>query len=386
MPKRRCRRPRSCELLLAIAPPIGVPTVRISFTPTLGLLLTGFTCSLLGCSGSTTANGETPLGGASGSPSNVAGASGAAPAGGSGSGAGGATSTAGASTGGSPANGAGGSTVAGAAGVGGGAGGGTGSACNKSKATWTDSDDLWASNDYGPNFLRKNFWNNKAGGAGTLTLWAASSSCWGVDATSDDSVSPGTVKSYPDMARGWVVGTAGFQNPNSGLPIQVKDLKKAKIRWNMAISGSPLRHYALWDIYFHESPMPGKGAAPVNLMIKQRVVDPSNYEQDKESGGTAAVTHTFSGVTFRENKNSGLKSGTRIVVELFATPINGADMGVDDMTLDLKEVIDHYVQDGSILSTDYLTSIQAGWEILAGGTFVTKDFWTVLQDEPEPTL
>ena len=130
---------------------------------------------------------------------------------------------------------------------------------------------------------------------------------------------------------------------------------------------------------------PDKGAAPVNLMIKQRVVDPSHYEQDKESGGATAVTQTFGGITFRENKNTGLKSGTRIVVELFATPVNGADMGVDDMTLDLKEVIDHYVADGSILATDYLTSIQAGWEVVAGGTFVTNDFWTALQDEPEPT-
>lgn len=251
-------------------------------------------------------------------------------------------------------------------------------------ASWTDSADNYASKDFGGSFLRKNFWNARVAGAGTLTLWAAGPRCWGVDATSEDTVNPGTVKSYPDMARGWVVGTAGFSNPNSGLPIQVSELKKAKIRWKMSVSGTPLRHYALWDIYFHESAMPGRGTAPVNLMIKQRVVDPDHYEQDTESGGEAAVTQRFSGITFRENKNTGLKSGSRIVVELFATPVNGSDMGVDDMTLDLKEVIDHYVQDGSILSSDYLTSIQAGWEVVAGGTFVTHDFWTALQDEPEP--
>ncbi len=350
--------------------------MRISLTRS--FVLSGLAVSLLGCSGSTAPSGDAGQGGSGASSSNLGGASGA-PLGSAGSsaGSGGSSNLAGASSGGGSA----GSSVG--AGAGGGAGGG-GPACDKSMATWTDSDDLWASNDYGPNFLRKNFWNNMASGAGTLTLWAASSRCWGVDATSDDSVKPGTVKSYPDMARGWVVGTAGFQNPNSGLPIQVKDLRKAKIRWNMAITGSPLRHYALWDIYFHDTPTPGKGTATANLMIKQRVVDPSKYEQDKESGGTAAVTHTFSGITFRENKNTGLKSGSRIVVELFATPVSGVDMGVDDMTLDLKEVIDHYVQDGSILSTDYLTSIQTGWEIVAGGTFVTKDFWTALQDEPEP--
>ncbi|HYP75863.1 MAG TPA: hypothetical protein VER12_07910 [Polyangiaceae bacterium] len=68
----------------------------------------------------------------------------------------------------------------------------------------------------------------------------------------------------------------------------------------MSVSGSPLRHYALWDIYFHESAMPGKGAAPVNLMIKERVVDPSRYEPDKESGGASAVTQTFGGCAHRD--------------------------------------------------------------------------------------
>ena len=341
--------------------------------------------SALGCSGSTTPSSQAAPAASPGGSANLAGTSGAAPAaGGSTSGSGGTSSAAGSATAGTNAS-AGSSAGDGPAASAGSSGGSAGPVCDKSMATWTDSANLWASQDFGPNFLRKNFWNNMATGAGSLTLWAASSRCWGVDATSDDSVKAGTVKSYPDMARGWVVGTAGFQNKNSGLPIQVKDLKKAKIRWNMSISGSPLRHYALWDIYFHETADPGRGTAPVNLMIKQRVVDPSNYEQDKESGGATAVTHTFSGITFRENKNTGLKSGSRIVVELFALPVNGVDMGVDDMTLDLKEVIDFYVQDGSILTTDYLTSIQTGWEICAGGTFVTRDFWTALQDEPDPT-
>jgi len=356
----------------------------------------------MACSSSSSTGGDAALSGGAGSANSTAGSSnlaagapamGAAGAGGKlaagGSNAAG-VSGSGSGGGGQLSGGAGGTSggSAGSVGIGvGGAAGGSasGPACDKSMAIWTDDADNYASHDFGPSFLRKNFWNARATGSGTLSLWAASSRCWGVDATSQDTVMPGTVKSYPDMARGWVVGTAGFQNPNSGLPIQVSALKKAKIRWKMSVSGTPLRHYALWDIYFHESASPGRGTAPVNLMIKQRVVDPDHYEQDTESGGEDAVTHTFSGITFRENKNSGLKSGSRIVVELFATPVNGSDMGIDDMTLDLKEVIDYYVKDGSILSTDYLTSIQTGWEILAGGTFVTSDFWTALQDDPEPT-
>jgi hypothetical protein len=364
-------------------------TVRVLATPTLSVFFVGLTTSFLGCSGSSTPGNYAAQAGSSGSVT-VAGSSGAPTAAGSGgSGLGGAASAgsanaAGTSAGGAAA-GAGGNSGRAAASAGSAGAADTSPPCDQSMATWTDSSNLWASNDYGPTFLRKNFWNNMATGAGSLTLWAANSRCWGVNATADDSVQPGTVKSYPDMARGWVIGTAGFQNPNSGLPIQVKDLTNAKIHWNMTITGSPLRQYALWDIYFHETANPGAGTAPVNLMIKQRVMDPSNYEQNKESAGTTAVTHTFSGITFRENKNTGLKSGSRIVIELFATPVNGVDMGVDDMTLDLKEVIDYYVQDGSILTTDYLTSIQTGWEICAGGTFTTHDYWTVLQNETEPT-
>jgi len=370
----------------------------VSVTQLQSVIFLGLTGLSIACSSSSGPAGDTPQGAVAGSTSSPAGSGGSAGAlPGGAAGAGGKPAGAGGNGNGVSGNGGGpaGAGVGGAsgglagvggAGMGGGAAGGSASrACDKSMATWTDSADNYASMDFGPSFLRKNFWNARASGSGTLTLWAADSRCWGVDATSQDTVSPGTVKSYPDMARGWVVGTAGFQNPNSGLPIQVSALTKAKLRWQMSVSGTPLRHYALWDIYFHESASPGRGTAPVNLMIKQRVVDPDHYEQDTESGGDTAVTHTFSGVTFRENKNTGLKSGSRIVIELFATPVNGSDMGIDDMTLDLKEVIDFYVKDGSILSTDYLTSIQTGWEVVAGGTFVTSDFWTALQDEPEPS-
>ncbi|HYP89414.1 MAG TPA: hypothetical protein VEQ59_14705 [Polyangiaceae bacterium] len=367
--------------------------VRALVTPLSRFLLVGSLVSLSGCSDAPPTEAQ---GGSPGVPNNQAGSGGVASVAGTtgSSGAAGSSTAPTAGMGGASGgvSGHAGSATGGASvGMGGGGAGSVGSggsapagACDKSMATWTDTDMPYASKDFGGSFLRKNFWNQKVDGAGTLTLWAASSRCWGVDATSVDAASSGTVKSYPDMARGWVVGTAGFQNPNSGLPILVSDLKKAKIRWKMTVTGSPMRQYALWDIYFHESAMPGRGAAPVNLMIKQRVVDPSGYEQDKESAGDAAVTHTFSGITFRENKNTGLKSGSRIVVELFATPVEGDNMGIDDMTLDLKEVIDYYVQDGSIKTTDYLTSIQTGWEVVAGGTFVTNDFWTALQDEPEP--
>ena len=147
--------------------------MRTSFQPTLCVLSIGLAVSLLGCSGATSPGNDAAFGGNSGSSGDLAG-SGGAPlvVGGSGSGAGGGPSAAGTSGAGGSAGSAIGSASAGAAG----SAAGGGAACDKSLATWTDSDDLWASNDYGPNFLRKNFWNNTASGAGALTLWAVSSS------------------------------------------------------------------------------------------------------------------------------------------------------------------------------------------------------------------
>ena len=48
--------------------------------------------------------------------------------------------------------------------LGGSAAGGSssGPACDKSMATWTDGANNYASMNFGPSFLRKNFWNAKA--------------------------------------------------------------------------------------------------------------------------------------------------------------------------------------------------------------------------------
>jgi hypothetical protein len=235
-------------------------------------------------------------------------------------------------------------------------------------------------NTYGIYFIRNNEWNMGSPGAGSQNLWATSTRCWGVNAMHTDAAPKGTVKGYPDIARGWVVGTAGFMNPNHGLAIQVSNLTKAHIRWKMQAPTTG-RTWALWDIYFHDTPNPGAGTAPVNIIFQQRLVDTDGWIQS-DSSGWARIS--VAGYTFREHISTvpGM-SGTRATIILYIDVPNGAVLGLDDLRLDLKALIDHYVQQGSIRSTDYLTSIQAGWEIVSGGTYQTDDFWTAVQNEPD---
>jgi hypothetical protein len=225
--------------------------------------------------------------------------------------------------------------------------------------------------------LRNNFWNQGASGAGTQTLWGNSERCWGVDSSHSDNAPKGTVKSYPSIQRGWGIGAAGFPNSQHGLAIQVSQLTKAKIRWRMQAPTSG-RTWALWDVYFHEGANPGADKAPVNLMIQQRIVDSDRWMQ-QDSASWPKVTIT--GVTFREKRETNTVSSTRTRIQLYVDQENGNVLGRDDMTLDLKAVVDHYVQANLIRASDYLTSIQAGYEIVSGGAYQTSEFWTAVQGE-----
>ncbi len=255
--------------------------------------------------------------------------------------------------------------------------GNTDTSCSKSGAWMTSAQ--YGSSNYGKYTLRNNFWNQSASGAGSQNLWGNSERCWGVDANHSDNAPKGTVKSYPNIQRGWGIGAAGFPNSQHGLAIQVSQLSKAKIRWRMQAPTSG-RTWALWDIYFHESASPGADKAPVNLMIQQRIVDSDRWMQQDSSGWPKV---TIAGVTFREKRETNTVSSTRTRIQLYVDGENGSVLGRDDMTLDLKAVIDHYVLANLIRASDYLTSIQAGYEIVSGGTYQTNEFWTAVQGEPD---
>jgi hypothetical protein len=240
-----------------------------------------------------------------------------------------------------------------------------------------------------PYIIRNNFWNMNTAGAGSQCVWAASSRCWGVNA--EHANGTGQVKSYPSLVRGWTYWD-GYTTTNHGLGIAVSSLSRAFIRWKMDAPDNG-RFIALWDVYLDNTANPGNGAdyhPHTNLMIHQRLVDESGWFQEWVSN---LPIITLGGKEFRYRVENGASmSASNRVIKLFLRPAEGDVMGEEDSVLDLKAIIDGLAttletttSDGFALASGmHLVGVQAGYEIIDGGTFVTEDSWVVVQNEPIP--
>jgi hypothetical protein len=270
--------------------------------------------------------------------------------------------------------------VGGAGGDGaGGSAGELGTPCDPTHPLWQTCDN-WATQDYGLYVVRNNIWGSDDPAAGSQCIWSSSEHCWGIEAAHQNGT--GQVKGYPQIIRGWAIGN-GYMNSAHGMGIRVSDLTKARIHWNMT-APTDGRYMALWDIYFHPTATPGGEKAKINLMLFQRIVDSDGWFTS-DTAGLPIVT--LAGEQWKQRITEGdSMSATTRVITLYRQPESAsAFFGSEDMTLDLKAMIDQLVGLGYLSATeDYLTGIQIGWEIIWGGTFQTNEFWTALQDEPDP--
>jgi Secretion system C-terminal sorting domain len=239
--------------------------------------------------------------------------------------------------------------------------------------------------DYGKYWVRNNIWGSGSAGAGSQCTYANSEKSWKAEAQHTDPGSVGKVKGYPQCVRGWSVGD-GFLIQNTGLPVQVSALTKAKGRWKISTPTSSNGYYlCLWDLYLHSSASPGTGTANINLQVFQYIRDYTGYY------GSSTFTNlpqtTIGGNTFRYKEGSIPQAATERVLTMFLMPYASTSapsvMGSQDATIDLKGIIDFWKNAGKIPSNYYLSSIQTGFEIIQGGSFVTQDYWTAIQNEPD---
>lgn len=243
-------------------------------------------------------------------------------------------------------------------------------------------------------YARMNAWNAGTGGFRYQRTWANNERDWGVTSTH---MNDGQVKSYSSVVRGWAWGEGFNGINNSGLGIQISALTKARMRWAFLApndyggavgANATNRVNVLWDTYFHTSSNPGPNDLPhTSVMINQYDVDGDGYYGGLAQQGT---TVTLGGRQWRMYVfQSSWASGNTI--ELFPGPFpDYLVFGTKDLTVDYRAVILDLVARGLIPASDYLTSIQAGYEVIAGGTFQTTIFWTALQNEvdgmaPPPT-
>jgi hypothetical protein len=202
-------------------------------------------------------------------------------------------------------------------------------------------------------FMMNNIWGE---GAGTQCIWYTDVNSWGVSAQHN---SGDGIKAYPALVRGCHWATCGT---NTGLPKQSSSLGTLTTSWTQSPSGTAWN--ASYDIWFHPTSDPGSAAAQYELMIWLNWTDGFNpiaeqydangaipYASNVSLGGnTFMVYHRGDVFTFRLSTRS------------------------NSINVDVKPIINYVVQQGWMSSSVYCVSVQAGWEIIQGGTFSTTAY------------
>ena len=294
--------------------------------------------------------------------------------------------------------------------------------CARTKDSWVTTGQF-DSKRFGDFILNNNNW----GGTPNQEFWADSASCWGVTTSAEKG--RGGIGSYPSITRGWSQNQGIFQQlstadrndwtTKAGLGIKVGEIKKAKLHWSFEAPSAPqTRWMALIDVYFHRTRTPSPAEFPpfTDLMINPALADQvfgdgrTTYYQAVAKRARATYV-TLGGVRYlvyidEPGENSYHQPGGH-TIHLFRTPTTnekaGPNWGSKTSTTDIKAIVDFFRQDNprddsgkelrdasgreitsALLPPGlFLTSINAGFEIDTGLSFMTKDFCLSLQDEPD---
>ncbi len=252
--------------------------------------------------------------------------------------------------------------------------------------------------------IQVNNWNTTSPGFINQTTWANSEKDFGVYA---NHINDGNVKSYSAYTRGWKLGP-GWTTPGdpylSNTGIQLSALTKWKCRFAFegpaganAAGGvgtaANNRVNTLWDLYFHANSTPGTSTAPsVNLMIQPYTIDgDGSYLTYAANATVVNIGNSQYGFVVANNQSyNGNAAQTFTVIQVYPMPLPNANYyGYMDTTCNVKAIVDYFTANGVMNTSHYLTSIQMGWEILAGntssnsGTYMVNEAWSALQAEAD---
>lgn len=204
----------------------------------------------------------------------------------------------------------------------------------------------------GSYFLMNNVWGS---GAGSQCIWLNSTNSWGVNASHTGS----GIKAYPALVRGchWSACSS-----NSGLPKQINSLGSVNTSWTQSFTGSAGN--AAYDIWFDNSSNPGNRAAQYELMLWLQYRNQQPIAENYDGNGNA--------IPFASNVSLGGRTWNvyrRGDVFSFLLTSQSSSINVS-----VKPIIDYCVARGWMSSSAYLISVQAGWEIIQGGTCTTTAY------------
>ena len=220
-----------------------------------------------------------------------------------------------------------------------------------------------ASIPLGKYWINNNEWG-ASGGSGTQSIWDTCSSGNTIGWGTEWNWSGGSgVKSYASAVLGW---QWGWQNNNTGLPVQLSAGKKITCGWTYRVQPGQTIDVA-YDIFTHTQSNPGTNDDPSDeIMIWL-------YKNAGAAAiGSAKATVTIGGSSWQlfEGNNN------RWPVHSYVRDSN-ADTGA---TLIISDFLDDLTGNRGFAKSKYLSSIQSGTEVTSGsGRLDTDQYYCTIQ-------
>ena len=206
-------------------------------------------------------------------------------------------------------------------------------------------------------YMSNNTWGSSRAGSGSQCSFYNNINDWGTDAKHTN-VSTG-IKSYPSIVYGCHWGSC---SSGTALPKKISALGNVRTWWSQSASGAS--YDSAYDIWFDPSANPGNRASKYELMIWLQW-NGTKPLADKYNASGAAVPFasnvSLSGKTWNVYRKDN-------VFSFLPTSQTGW------LSIDVKPIINYCVDKGWMPSSSYMTSVEAGWEITAGGTYRTTSF------------
>jgi hypothetical protein len=204
----------------------------------------------------------------------------------------------------------------------------------------------------GQYYLMNDVWGS---GAGSQCIWYNNINSWGANASHTGS----GIKAYPAMVFGCHWGNC---SSGTGLPKKISSLGTVHTWWTQSASGNAWD--AAYDIWFDPSSNPGNRAAKYELMIWLQWANTKPIAQNYDANGNAipfASNVSLAGKTWNVYRRDNVFS--------FLLTSQSSWLSIDT-----KPIIDYCVNKGWMSNSNYLISVQAGWEIIQGGTYSTSSY------------
>jgi len=223
----------------------------------------------------------------------------------------------------------------------------------------------------GKYYLNSNEWGASSG-TGTQCIWdtsnSSSSIAWGT--SWNWSGGPSSVKSYDSSVLGW---HWGWQNANTGLPIQLSSNQGVQTGWNFNLKQNTANTLDVsYDLWLHTIPNPTTTTPSDEVMVWLY-----------KSGGAGPVGTKQATVTIDGTSWDLYEGNIGWEVHSFLRTTN-----TTSQTLDLKDFL-NYLASRGLSKSKYLTSVESGTEIFTGnGELDTTSYYANVVTEgitPTPT-